>query len=178
MREFLQKFEFYNPDHEFIYGIVLAALLFILLKLFLWSLKGKKCSGIAIPGDNGELFITTHAIEDFVIRTLADKEEMVIDRVQLNKKGPEYSVSLTIRVAADANVSEMRPGIEDRILSQTVSRLGISSIKTVNIILKNFSAKEKQISRRHKLALKEFKQIEQPAPEEENLEGPVPKSML
>ena len=166
MREILQKFEFYNPNHEFIYGLVLAVLLYIILKLFFWSLKSKKCPGITLEGDHGELFISYTAIEDFVIRSLADKEEMVIDKVKLDKKGSEFSVSIHIRVSADANVSEMRPGIEERILTQTVSRLGVDNIKTVNIILKNFSAKEKQINKRHKLALKEF-QTEEESPEEE-----------
>ena len=176
MREFLQKFEFYNPDHEFIYGVVLAALLFILIKIFLWSIKNKKCPGILLQGENGDLFITSGAIEDFVIRSLADKDEMVIDRVKLNKKGTEYSVGIYIRVAADANVSEMRPQIEERVLTQTVSRLGVDSIKTVNIMLKNFSAKESQINKRHKLALKEFQKDEEEETEEQK--SPVHPSML
>ena len=178
MREILQKFEFYNPEHEFIYGFVLAVLLIILFKLFIWSLSNKKCPGISLEGEHGELFITSSAVEDFIIRTLADKDEMVIDRVKLNRKGQNYSVSIFIRVAADANVSEMRPGIEKRILTQTVSRLGVDSIKTVNINLKNFSAKEKQISKRHKLALKEFSHEEDSAEQEETKSLPVPPSML
>jgi len=178
MREFLQKFEFYNPDHEFIYGIVLAALLFVLIKFFLWSIKNKKCAGILLEGDNGDLFITAGAVEDFVIRSLADKEEMVIDRVKLSKKGQEYSVGIFIRVAADANVSDMRPEIEDRVLTQTVSRLGVDSIKTVNIMLKNFSAKEKQINKRHKLALKEFQNEEEEESSKEESKSPVPPAML
>lgn len=176
MREFLQKFEFYNPDHEFIYGVVLAALFLVFLKVFLWSIKNKKCDGILLQGENGDLFITAAAVEDFVIRTLADKDEMVIDRVKLSRKGQEYSVGIYIRVAADANVSEMRPNIEERVLSQTVSRLGVNSIKTVNIMLKNFSAKEKQINKRHKLALKEFQKDSES--EEKDEENPVHPSML
>jgi len=176
MREFLQKFEYYNPDHEFIYGAVLAVLLIILLKLFLWAVKGKKCTGITLNGEHGELFISATAVEDFVIRTLADKDEMVIDRVKLSKKSQNYTVTLTIRVAADANVSEVRPAIEKRILNQTVNRLGVDSIKTVNIYVKNFSAKERQINKRHKLALKEF--VKEETAQEESEEGPVPKSML
>lgn len=176
MREILQKFEFYNQEHEFIYGFIIAVLLLLLFKILIWSLSSNKCSGINLSGENGELFITAGAVEDFVIRTLADKDEMVIDRVKLNRKGQKYSVTIFIRVAADANVSEMRPSIEERILTQTVSRLGVDSIDTVNILLKNFSAKEKQISKRHKLALKEFAQDEKE--EEENNNLPVPPSML
>lgn len=178
MREILQKFEFYNPEHEFIYGFIIAVLLLLLFRILIWSLSSNKCSGIIIDGENGQLFITTGAIEDFVIRTLADKDEMVIDKVKLNRKGQNYSVTIFIRVAADANVSEMRPSIEGRILSQTVSRLGIDSIKTVNILLKNFSAKEKQISKRHKLALKEFSPEEENAAEEESKNLPIPPAML
>ncbi|MCM8538810.1 MAG: alkaline shock response membrane anchor protein AmaP [Lentisphaeraceae bacterium] len=179
MREILQKFEFYNPEHEFFYGLVVAVLLIFLFKIFIWSLSNKKCPGISLNGENGELFITSTAIEDFVIRTLADKDEMVIDRVKLSRKGQNYSVSIFIRVAADANVNEMRPSIEERVLRQTVSRLGVDSIKTVNILLKNFSAKEKQISKRHKLALREFTSEEKAALEQdEERTLPVPPSML
>lgn len=177
MREFLHKFEFYNPEHEFIYGFIVAILLLLLLKTFVWALSSNKCAGISLDGENGQLYITSGAVEDFVIRTLADKDEMVIDRVKLHRKGQTYSVTIFIRVAADANVSEMRPSIEERILSQTVSRLGVDSIKTVNILLKNFSAKEKQITKRHKLALKEFVSEEE-VNEEENKTLPVPPAML
>ena len=176
MREILQKFEFYNPEHEFIYGFAIALLLLLLFRVLIWSISSTKCLGISLEGDNGQLFITAGAVEDFVIRTLADKDEMVIDKVKLNRKGQTYSVTIFIRVAADANVSEMRPSVEERILSQTVSRLGVDSIKTVNILLKNFSAKEKQINKRHKLALKEFVHEDMNNEQEENKS--LPSSML
>ena len=179
MREILQKLEFYKPEHEFIYGFVLAVLLIFLIKIFIWSISGKKCTGISLDGEKGELFITSTAVEDFVIRTLADKDEMVIDRVKLSHKGQNYSVTIYIRVAADANISELRPSIEERVLSQTASRLGVDSINTVNILLKNFSAKEKQINKRHKLALKEFSNEEKPASDQDESKTlPVPPAML
>jgi len=164
MREFLLQFEFYRQDHEFFYGLAAAALFLILVRFIGWAFFARKCQGVYIPGENGQLFITTHALEDFVIRTLAEQEEMVIDRVKLKKKSREFSVIINIRVSGDTNVQELRPVIEDRVISQVKCRLGIDNLNTVNIIVKNFSAKDSQINRRHKLAMKEFS----PREEKEN----------
>ena len=161
MLKFLEGFEFYNAEHEFLYGILAAALLFLLFRLLFWLLKAKKCPGVNLEGDKGNLFITAGAIEDFVIRTLADRDEMVIDKVRLNQKGNTFSVDIFMRVSGDTNVTELRPVIEERILQHVDSRIGISALKSVNIVLKNFSAKERQIKSRHKLAMKEYKEEEE-----------------
>ncbi len=160
LREFLTKFEFYDSNQDFLYGVLLTLILIVLIKILFWSLSNNKCTGIPLPGQHGTLFISAHAIEDFVIRTLADKEDMVIDKVVLSALKENYSVAITIRVAADANVNDLRPLIEERILRQTSSKLGVESIKTINLIVKNFSVNEKQIVKRQKMALKQFTQPE------------------
>ena len=161
MLTFLDKwFSFYAPKHEFLYGIGLAFFLVCLIKLLIWLVTSKKCTGINIEGNKGNLFITSGAIEDFIIRTLADRDEMVIDKVKLKRKGSGYLVLIFLRVSAETNLNELRPLIEERVLTQTVNRIGIDSLKEVNINLKNFSAKERQIKSRHKLAMKEFTEEE------------------
>ena len=155
MLTFLERFSFYKAEHEFLYGIVFTALLFILIKLLIWLLASRKCPGINLEGEKGNLFITSTAIEDFVIRSLADRDEMVIDKVRLKKKGSSYSIIIYLRVSGNTNVNDLRPVIEERTLEHTESRIGISSIKSVDIILRNFSAKERQIKSRHKLAMEE-----------------------
>jgi hypothetical protein len=167
MLKFLERFSFYQAEHEFLYGIVAAALLFLLIKLLFWLLKSRKCPGILLEGQRGNLFITSGAVEDFVIRTLADRDEMVIDKVRLSKKGSNFSIIIYLRVAAETVVTDLRPLIEERVLEHTESRMGIKNIKEVNIILKNFSAKERQIKSRHKLAMKDPSEIEE---EKEELE--------
>jgi hypothetical protein len=156
MLTFLERFSFYDVRDEFLYGIVIAVVLIYLIRILIWLLTSRKCPGINLIGERGNLFITSGAIEDFIIRTLADREEMVIDKVKLSRKGSSYLVSIIMRVSAETNLSELRPVIEERVLEHITSRMGIDSIKEVNMVLKNFSAKERQIKSRHKLALKEF----------------------
>ena len=155
MREFLGRFEFYDRDLEFCYGLAVALILLLLARVIIWLFTSKKCQGVKIEGENGNLFVTTAAIEDFIIRTLADVDDMLIDKVRLVKKGSKYSVVIVIRVSGDSNVSELRPIIENRVLRKTEEKIGIDSITEVNITLKNFSAKESQITKRHKLAMKD-----------------------
>lgn len=155
MREFLERFEFYDQNLEFFYGLAVAVVLLFLARIVGWLFTTKKCPGVKIEGENGNLFVTTAAIEDFIIRTLADVDDMLIDKVRLIKKGSKYSVVITLRVSGDSNVSELRPIIEDRVLKKTEEKIGIDSISEVNITLKNFSAKESQITKRHKLAMKD-----------------------
>ena len=156
MLTFLERFSFYDVRDEFLYGVVLAVVLIYLIRILIWLLTSRKCLGINLIGERGNLFITSGAIEDFIIRTLADREEMVIDKVKLSRKGSSYLVSIIMRVSAETNLNELRPVIEERVLEHITSRMGIDSIKEVNMFLKNFSAKERQIKSRHKLALKEF----------------------
>ena len=170
MLKFLERYSFYNAEHEFLYGIIAAALLFLLIRLLFWLLKSRKCPGIMLEGERGNLCITSGAVEDFVIRTLADRDEMVIDKVRLTQKGPNFSILIFMRVAAETVVTDLRPIIEERVLEQTESRMGIKNIKEVNITLKNFSAKERQIKSRHKLAMKEY--TEEKEEEAEKAEPP------
>jgi hypothetical protein len=168
MREYLEKFEFYNPELDFFYGLAIAASLLILARVLGWLLSSRKCQGIMLPGEHGNLFVTTAAIEDFIIRTLADVDDMLIDRVRLKKKGSRYAVVVTLRVSSESNVSELRPQIEQRILNNTKAKIGVDSITEVNILLKNFSAKGSQISKRHKLAMKDLPTIEDASMEAES----------
>ncbi|MCH2208681.1 MAG: alkaline shock response membrane anchor protein AmaP [Lentisphaerales bacterium] len=155
MRDFLQQFEFYDRELDFFYGLAVAVVVLLLARILGWMLASKKCQGVNIAGENGNLFVTTSAIEDFIIRSLADVEDMLIDKVRLVKKGARYAVVITLRVSGESNVSELRPVIEKRVLEKTQEKIGIDSITEVNILLKNFSAKESQINKRHRLAMKE-----------------------
>ncbi|NQZ56841.1 MAG: hypothetical protein HRT88_05140 [Lentisphaeraceae bacterium] len=157
IREFLTEYiPNYQQDMEFFYGLAAALFFYIIIRICLWMMLTPKCRGVYIPGDNGTLFVSTHAIEDFVIRALAERDEMIIERVKLSQKGKQYSISIVLKVSGDTNVHELRPLIEERILKQIKSRIGIDNLNTINIELKNFSAKDSQINRRHKLAMKEF----------------------
>ena len=155
MREFLQQFEFYDQELDFFYGLAVAVIALLLARILGWMFTSKKCQGVDISGENGNLFVTTSAIEDFIIRSLADVDDMLIDKVRLVRKGARYAVIITLRVSGESNVSELRPIIEKRVLEKTQEKIGIDSIAEVNILLKNFSAKESQINKRHKLAMKE-----------------------
>ena len=161
MREFLHRFEFYDPELDFFYGLAVAVIALLVARVLGWMFTSKKCQGVNIVGDNGNLFVTTSAIEDFIIRSLADVDDMLIDKVRLVKKGARYAVVITLRVSGESNVSELRPIIEQRVLDKTQERIGIDSITEVNIMLKNFSAKESQINKRHKLAMKEVSKKEE-----------------
>ena len=94
---------------------------------------------------------------------------MVIDKVRLTQKGQDFSIIVYMRVASETVVTDLRPLIETRILEHSENRMGIQNIRAVNIILKNFSAKERQIRSRHKLAMKEYTETEE---EEESKEPP------
>ncbi|MCM8534704.1 MAG: alkaline shock response membrane anchor protein AmaP [Lentisphaeraceae bacterium] len=169
MREFFERFEFYDSELDFFYGLGAALVVLILARLLGWMIRSKKCPGISIPGEQGNLFVTTAAVEDFIIRILADVDDMLIDKVRLQKRGSRYGVVITLRVSAESNVSELRPIIEQRIIQMAESKIGIDSISEVNILLKNFSAKESQINKRHKLAMKDSTKLEDKAIEAEVL---------
>ena len=161
VREFLSQFEYYDQNLEFFYGVAVAVFIVILIPIISWLFFTPKCQGIKLPGENGTFFVSAHAIEDFITRILAEQEEMLIERVRLSKRGREFAVDVIIKVSGDTNVQELRPLIEERILTQVRTRIGIENPNTVDITLKNFSAKDSQINRRHKLAMKEFKKQEE-----------------
>jgi hypothetical protein len=148
--------DMYNPELDFYYGLAFSAFLLLLVRFIAWIISCRKCKGIMLNGEKGNLFITTTAIEDFVIRTLANLEDTVIDKVRLRKLRGGYSIVIFMRALGECNVTEVRPIIEKRVMDKTKQKLGIDSIEAVNIILKNFSAKERQIKGRHKLAMKEL----------------------
>ena len=167
-----QVFEQYPlEEYGFCYGVAFTVLLYLILRTLAFFLFSKKCTGITVDGKAGSLLVTTHALEDFIIRTLSERDDLTVKKLKLHKSGSRYKIDVMIEVPPHANVTELHPIIEEMILQSLESRIGITSIKTINILLKNFSASERTIKKRQKLAEKNIKAIE--APEENETQNEI-----
>lgn len=156
-------------DYGFCYGVAFTVALYLFLRILSFFLFSKKCTGITVEGKAGSLLVTTHALEDFIIRTLSERDDLTVKKLKLHKAGSRYKIDVMIEVPPHANVTELHPIIEEMILNSLESRIGITNIKTINILLKNFSASERTIKKRQKLAEKNVKAIEEKDETEEEI---------
>jgi len=156
LRDLLTRLEFYDQNHEFLYGIVVAVLLYLLLKFAIWACMTRKCPGIPLHGEHGQLFITSQAVQDFVIRILADITEVEILRCTLLEARGGYSLQVSLRILHDSSMPELRKRIEQRILKQITERLGVDNVVQINLTLKDLSANERHIAKQQRKGMKDF----------------------
>ena len=166
IKQFIEQYPM--SEYGFCYGVAFTVVLIVLLKITKFFLFSKKCAGISVDGKAGSLLVTTHALEDFIIRILSERDDLTVKKLKLHKSGSRYKIDIMINVPPHANVTELHPIIEEMILQSLEARIGITSIKTINILLKDFSASERTIKKRQKLAEKNTKALE--APEEDEVQ--------
>ena len=174
MQEYLQQIKDYlesnyNEDIRLVAcGMVLMVAIILAAKILAFIFFRKKCTGIIMNYEGGHLEITRNAIEEFIIRILADRNDMTVEKVLLKEKGKRYNLDVRIKVKADTNVKELREQIVQIIREDTRDRLGIDRLGEVNVYLQNVNASDSKINRRHKIALhNEVEEIPAPIEEEQ-----------
>ena len=144
-----------DPQLFFYLGIILSASLWLLLRCF-FILRGRKqTQGFYVPGENGDLLIQQGAISDFVIRVLAGRVKVVVNKVNMYPVKGEYVLSLMISLPAGIYVEETISQVHDLIFNEVSTRLGIQNLKQVHIVVKDFSTQEKDLAKQGRKALPE-----------------------
>lgn len=125
---------------------VILLILFILLVLRLlvaFIFRTRRCSGITINGNNGDVFISSSAITS-LIRSLEHEFKFVeIDKVRLYTCNRQQFMNIQIDFdASGGGLPPLSANLQARVLSALKDVFGIESITKVNITLRNVTISE------------------------------------
>ncbi len=125
---------------------VILAILFILLVLRLivaFIFRTRRCGGVTINGDNGDVFISSSAITS-LIRSLEQEFKFVeIDKVRLYTRSKQQFLNIQIDFdASGGGLPPLSADLQARVLSALKDVFGIESITKVHITLRNITINE------------------------------------
>lgn len=143
--EFLKSLSTETINRDFLAGVLLVtaiAVLYIIIRILLKVLfRGKKrCHGINISSDGGQLYITTNAIADLIKSMKSTFVHIDINRVDLTRRNGNYVISLLI--SFDMNGGELTNQVSqlrEKIIADLKSVFGIENVSQINVKLKKTS---------------------------------------
>ncbi|MHB9137835.1 MAG: alkaline shock response membrane anchor protein AmaP [Victivallaceae bacterium] len=126
-------------------AVILAILLFLLiLRLVIaFVFRTKRCHGVTINGENGDIFISSAAITSLIRSLENDFKFVAIDKVRLYTRNRQQF--LNIQIDFDASGGGLPPQSADlqlRVLATLKETFGIESISKVHITLRNITISE------------------------------------
>lgn len=126
-------------------ALVLAILFFLLiLRLVVaFIFRNRRCHGITINGENGDIFISGSAITS-LIRALENEFKFVaIDKVRLYTRSRQPFLNIQIDFdAAGGGLPPQSADLQLRVLASLKETFGIESIKKVHITLRNITVSD------------------------------------
>lgn len=131
-----------TPEESFLAGIYfLGALVFIYIILRvgfrLLFRRKKRCNGIKINSDKGQLYIMTNAISELIKSMKSTFTHIEINKVSLTYKRGSYMLDLLITFDMDGGeLTNQITLLREKIISDLQTVFGIDNISKINVKLK------------------------------------------
>ncbi len=165
--EYIEKMsETFDVSPDYVHGILLGAALIILLLILIRLLRrvffGKrKLKGVTVPGSAGNLFVTMHAIRQFIQRILYEFDEVSLSSVTVTQRRGEILFAIDLEVTPDVELVPLRDQIQQRVIEDAERRLGLGLPVKVNLDIRSIQANSRKLSRAEK---KEKRQVRKSQP--------------
>ncbi|MCK5802282.1 MAG: hypothetical protein KAI66_05590 [Lentisphaeria bacterium] len=113
----------------FLFGMAVGIALFLMLQIFLWlrTRARNRCPGILVPCRNGDLFIASTAMREFVRRICGEFPEATMKSMVMEQVGDEFVLNIVVHVGHGARLVALGDRLGDRIKAEAQDKLGISS---------------------------------------------------
>ena len=142
-----------DPQTYFYIGIALSFSFWLTVRFFLFLRSDKRTKGFYVSGENGDLLIQDSAISDFIVRVLAGRVDVLVNKVFLKRKSNNYELSILVSLTPGAYVEETLSQVHNIIFDEITTRLGIKNLTHVHVTIKDFSTKERSLKRQSSKAL-------------------------
>ena len=120
--------------------------------LVLWGLsvlRRRRCRGIRIPGDGGDLIISSVAIREFMQRNVAEFRELELLGVQLRRRRDLTDIILRVNAVPGSNVKQVKEALRERIRVEAGEKLALDELLgDIHIEVQKLSASERTIARK------------------------------
>ena len=128
-----------NFNYGFIAGVVVFFVLAIFTRLifFVFFSNPNRCPGITIRAEKGKIFFSAGAIADIVRIASSSFTNVRLDKIYLIKEKDILSIDITTTIInREDPLTGTMEMLQAKILDTMSERLGISSVKSVNISVK------------------------------------------
>lgn len=130
---------------SFFLGLCTGMLLVLLIVLLVLCIRRRRRSrGIAVSGANGDLYVTSGAVREFVARVLDEFNEAGLCAVALRKRRDGYLMRIALQVSPDTEVIRLVEDIRRRIIRQAADKMGLDKPLKVNVVVRSFSQPDKK----------------------------------
>ena len=140
-------------NEGFVAGI---ALVLVLLLLYVWVRHRREhpggSKGITVSGEQGDLFITLNAVEEFVTRILYEFDEAALEGLTLRQRHEELVLNIDISAVPEADLVPLRDALQGRIIRESQERIGLPGPIRVNVAVRSLEADREKIARRSRKA--------------------------
>jgi hypothetical protein len=145
----------------FYLGILLSFSFWLTVRFYLFLRSDKRTKGFYVSGEHGDLLIQDSAISDFIVRVLAGRVDVLVNKVFIKRKKSNYELSILVSLTPGAYVEETLSQVHNIIFEEITTRLGIKNLTHVHVTIKDFSTKERSLKRQSNKALPIIEEAEQ-----------------
>lgn len=124
----------FNFQAGYLSGVIITLALFFILVILLYLIfHRKKCDAVVVPGSNGDMIITSNAVNDF-IRTFESRFSSIkFSKVHLKKFRDAHMITININYEISGSpLNEEKDMLRDEIFSGLREHFGIESVKKIS----------------------------------------------
>lgn len=115
-------------------GLSLIALLLIVVLLAFLHFKRRRCAGVTVKGNRGDVFISARAVDDTILAVARDFSDLAIRKTSLLRQKEGYCVRV---VGALRRNNVALPALSDsfreRLFHTLENNLGIASVDAIHL---------------------------------------------
>lgn len=120
--------------------------------LFVWWIvmhRRRRCRAVTIPGDGGDLVISSVAVREFIQRIVADFHELELLGVRLQRRKRATDIRIRVNAVPGANIKLLKEALKDQVRSEAEEKMGLDeSLGNVHVDVQKYSASERAIEKK------------------------------
>ncbi|MCF7854123.1 MAG: hypothetical protein K9N51_04935 [Candidatus Pacebacteria bacterium] len=133
-------------------GFVTGIAVFLACMLLIWLVyrcfgRSVRCKGLSVAGENGDLFITLTAVEEFVRRIMYEFEEASLRNIGMRTHKQLLVLDVEVGVVPGTDLVPLRDVLQRRIIADASQKLGLDRPVRVNIRVRSMEANQDKIAK-------------------------------
>ncbi|MCK5834248.1 MAG: hypothetical protein KAG98_00775 [Lentisphaeria bacterium] len=131
--------------HSGLVGVLVVLLVVFLFRSIRFLIKFKSSKGLRIKSDQGEMFLTTAALKEFISIELKSISDIKLQKIKLFTKGSSFNLLIEISAPHLTNIPRLTDQIQCCVERGLKDSLGITTANKIDIRLKKFHATKGQL---------------------------------
>jgi len=150
--DLVQRIADWLEGYDFLDGVIAGAGLCLALSIVLYIaylvvFRRKRCRGITMSSDAGDLVITIVAVREFVRSILHEFSEASMHGISLQERRGGLDLTIDLDVLPDVPVVPLVTRLREEVTKRAADQLGIDLPIRVHVAIRSLAANERKIAR-------------------------------